>query len=289
MELREHLVELRQRLVRSIGFLFIGAIIAYNFFTPLYTMLHKPLQVEMERQNALRTKPTPQNGNVLVIPPPTGDSKKDYQALSDAIQWVHAHPNTAPMLANTFKGFQDPFMVRIRLSVIFGFILATPFIIRELALFILPALTPQERRPLRMLVPLSVTLLAMGVFTAYRTMFFAIPFFLSYLADYPPPNNLLQDPNDYVLFLVKAMAAFGLAFQLPVVLMALSFLGLVTSKGLIKQWRWGFVLGAAGGLFTPANDLVSMGMLSIPLVVLYFLSIFLVRMVERMKANPKPT
>ena len=59
-------------------------------------------------------------------------------------------------------------------------------------------------------------------------MFFAMRWFLSYLDDFPQPAVLMQDPNDYILFFVKMMAAFGLAFQLPVVLMGMAFVGLVS-------------------------------------------------------------
>src|SRR5262249_21129474 len=148
-------------------------------------------------------------------------------------------------------------------------------------------LTPQERRPLRLLAPVSVLLLAFGVAVAYVTMFYAMRWFLSYLDDFPQPAVLMQDPNDYILFFVKMMAAFGVAFQLPVVLMGGAYVGLVTSKGLIKHWRWGVVVAALGGVFTPSNDLFSMALMSIPLLILYGGSIFLVMLIERIKAKDK--
>jgi sec-independent protein translocase protein TatC len=293
MELVEHLAELRTHIVRSLWYIVLGAFIAYQFFTPLYGLLHRPLEQEMKRQNEIRSRPEnrPVNASapdVFLIPPYTGDPKKDHENMAKAIEWVYRNPSTAPIMANTFRRFSDPFMVRLQLSIIFGLILALPLVMRELAMFILPAMTPQERRPLRILVPVSVFLLIFGVTVAYRTLFFAIPWFMTYLNDFPPPNNLLQDPNDYILFFMKMMAAFGIAFQLPVVMMILAFLGLVTSKGLLQRWRWGVVIGAAGGLFIPTNDLISMGMISVPLMILYFVSILLVRIVEKMKKTPHP-
>jgi len=171
--------------------------------------------------------------------------------------------------------------------VIIGFILVTPLIIKEIALFILPALTPQERKPLRLLMPVSFFCLALGLVIAYVTLFYAMGWFLSYLDDFPSGATLLQDPGEYVLFFVKMMAAFGFAFQLPVVLMAGAFIGVITSAGLWKHWRWGVVIAVLGGIFTPSNDIISMALMSIPLLLLYFGSIYLVKMIEHMKAKNK--
>jgi sec-independent protein translocase protein TatC len=288
MELTEHLGELRSRILRSIMYLVVGAIVAYQFFAPLYGLLYRPLEKEIKRQNALNIRAADQA--VFVVPralhdPPT---KADFDALANAVEWIHEHPAAIPLMSIVFHNFHEPFMVRLKISIVYGFILVLPFVIRELALFILPALTPQERKPLRLLLPISLCLLAFGVAVAYITMFYAMHWFLSYLADFPQPAVLMQDPNDYILFFVKMMAAFGLAFQLPVVLMGGAYLGLITSKGLMKHWRWGVVIAALGGLFTPSNDLFSMALMSIPLLILYAGSIFLVRIVERIRAKQKP-
>ncbi len=286
MELTEHLGELRSRLIRSFLLLMVGAVVAYQFFAPLYGLLYRPLNKEMKRLNQERAA-RGYGDDVFVAPvaqhnPP---DKADYDKLGQSVQWIYDHPRALPQLGMVFRNFHEPFMVRLKISIVYGFILVLPLVIRELFAFITPALTPEERRPLRLLIPISAFLLACGIAVAYFTMFFAMRWFLSYLDDFPPPANLLQDPNDYVLFFVKMMAAFGLAFQLPVVLMGGAFVGIVTSKGLIKHWRWGVVVAALGGLLTPSNDIISMALMSIPLLLLYAGSIVLVRFVERSKAK----
>ncbi len=288
MELTEHLGELRTHLIRSLVFLLLGAILAYQFFSPLYGLLYRPLEKEMKKQNAARIhKAQPE---VLILPHAASDppSKADFDNLAKSVEWVYDHPVATPLMSIVFRNFHEPFMVRFKISIIYGFILVMPFVVREFVLFVLPALTPQERRPLRLLTPISVLLLIFGVAVAYYTMFFAMHWFLSYLDDFPQPAVLMQDPNDYIVFFVKMIAAFGLAFQLPVVLMGGAFIGLITSKGLIKNWRWGVIIAALGGLITPSNDLFSMALMSIPLLLLYAASIFLVRIVERMKAKSLP-
>lgn len=288
MELTGHLSELRSRIIRSLLYLVLGAIIAYQFFAPLYGFLYRPLEKEMQRQNTIKAHPL--SGNVLIIPHATSDppSKKDYDALANAVDWIYQHPAAIPVMSIVFRNFHEPFMVQLKISIICGFILVLPLVVWELAAFITPALTPEERRPLRLLTPVSVVLLIFGVTVAYFTMFFAMRWFLTYLDNYPQPAVLMQDPNDYILFFVKMMAAFGIAFQLPVVLMFGAFVGLITSKGLAKHWRWGVVIAALGGVFTPSNDLFSMVLMAVPLLLLYIASIFLVRIVERMRAKPKP-
>ena len=297
MELTEHLGELRTRLIRCVWILLISATIAYQFFTPLYAFLYRPLnnqltainskriglQLKKQHTDAVHTTGDPLD-NIVIHEPPT---KRDLEQVVEAIRYVRQHPIVTPIVGDTFKNFYEPFTVRLQLSMIFGFIMSTPFIIRELALFILPALTPDERRPLRLLMPVSVFLLLAGITVAYVTMFYAMAWFLSYLDDFNQTTTLMQNPSDYIMFFVKMMAAFGFAFQLPVVLMAGAFVGIVTSEGLKKQWRWGVVIAVLGGLFTPSNDVISMALMSIPLLILYFGSIYLVRIVEHMKSRDR--
>lgn len=287
MELTEHLGELRTRIMRSILYLVLGAVLAYQFFPFLYGMLYEPLKREMSRQNVTRAHSG--KDNALVIPHATHDppSRDDFEALAKTVRWIYDHPGTAPIMSIVFRNFHEPFTVRLKISIIYGFVLVVPLVLWEILQFVIPALTAEERRPLRLLMPISVFLLICGIAVAYCTMFFAMRWFLSYLDDFPQPAVLMQDPNDYILFFVKMMAAFGIAFQLPVVLMGGAFLGLVTSSGILKHWRWGIVIAALGGLFTPSNDMFSILLMAIPLILLYFGSYLLVRIVERMKQNAK--
>jgi len=299
MELTEHLGELRTHIIKSIWYLILGAVIAYQFFGPLYGFLYRPLEKEMYRLNEVRIRkqveqqalkaPEKLRHDILTIPHATHDppTMEEFNRLADALAWIREHPAATPLMSTIFRSFYEPFMVQLKISMIVGLLLVLPLVMWEFTKFILPALTPQERKPLRMLVPLSALLLAFGVVIAYVTMFYAMGWFLSYLDNFPQPAILMQDPADYVLFLLKMMAAFGIAFQLPVVLMGLAYAGLVTSKGLIKQWRWGVVISVLGGVFTPANDPMSWALMVFPLLGLYFGSYFLVRYVEKIKAKAK--
>jgi sec-independent protein translocase protein TatC len=296
MELTEHLGELRTHIIRSLWYLVIGAVVCYNLFAPLYGSMYRPLQQELKKRDQAMAKKHTQIGgqlksatgdDILILPkalhdPPT---REEFQQLINAVAWVHEHPSSTPYTSIVFRNFYEPFTVKVTIGVIFGLILTSPLVVREFALFLLPALTPAERKPLRALVPLSIFLLLCGIAVAYATMFYAMGWFLSYLGDFPAGAVLMQDPNDYIMFFVKMTAAFGIAFQLPVVLMGGAFMGLITSKGLIKNWRWGVLVAFLGGLFTPANDPMSWALMCGPLLLLYFGSILLVKMVENSRAK----
>ncbi len=302
MELTEHLRELRTRIMRSLLYLVLGAILAYLNFKPIYGFLERPLNDTIARANRERIErdiaksklPGAATRDVVafVLPSPVAPGEtvtpEKFNELVRAVDWLRHHPVSTPILGSVFKNFPEMFLVQLEVSILIGFILAIPLVIWELAQFVTPALTAQERRPMRVLIPISVFLMVCGVTVAYLTLFFAMSWFVGFLDVFSQDAALLQDPNDYVMFFIKMMAAFAIAFQLPVVLMAGGYLGLISSKGLAKNWRWGIVLAALGGLLTPSNDLPSMALMAIPLFLLYFGSIFMVRMVERWKAKENP-
>jgi sec-independent protein translocase protein TatC len=206
--------------------------------------------------------------------------------ITDALNQVKAHASTdqRPYAGSfVFHSFFEPFFLRLQLSLIGGIIVAAPFILLEIYGFVLPALTPVERRSVSLIAPFSVALFLAGGSLAFFIMPTAVHWFLLYLTDFPNAI-LLQDPQAYILFLVKMILAFGLVFQLPVLMMGLGRLGIIRSAMLVKYWRY-IVVGitVAAMIITPSNDPFSMIVMAVPLVILFFASIGLVRMVE-----PKP-
>lgn len=287
MALTEHLGELRTRLMRSITYIIVGAILAYQIFPYIYGFLYKPLNVGIERWNKEHGKIV--NAGIAVIKHADHDpvAKIEYDQLVDAHNKLIENPPSRASSGITFRDFFAPFMTHFSMSLIFGLILAIPWVTWEMFQFVVPALTKEERKPFRLLIPTSAVLLTMGVTLGYNTMFYAMHWFLSYMDEYPQPAILQQDPNTYVLFFMKLIAVFGIVFQLPIVLMSLSFLGLVTSKGIIKGWRWGIILSAVGAVCVPSNDYITMTLISSSILFLYFISFFFVRYVEYIKKRPK--
>jgi sec-independent protein translocase protein TatC len=243
-ELTEHLGELRTRIIRACLYLFVGIAVMYVFSGRLYAILAAPILTTIAHLG------------------------KDHAS------------NGLPVGGFVVTNFTDPFFIKLQIATVGGLILAAPFIILELWGFIAPALTPQEKRGVHFVAPLSVLLFILGVGCAHLILPMAIRWFLSYLAGIPGAV-LFQNPLTYVVFVVKIMLVFGLMFQLPVVLMFLGKVGIITSALMIKYWRH-----IAVGLFTgamvvaPSNDPGTMLALAIPLTLLFFASIGLVKLVE---------
>lgn len=180
-----------------------------------------------------------------------------------------------------FGHFMEPFFVVLQISIVAGLIIASPLIILEMWGFIRPALTRRERRPLRWVVPLSVTLFCAGVLLAYWIAQFAMSFFLEFVPMFPEAV-LYQGPKTYVLFMLKLMGVFGLVFQMPVVLMFLAWAGLLRSDAMKRSWRHAIVgIAFLGLMITPTNDAFTMLMMVVPVFGLYLGSIGLVRIIER--------
>ncbi|GBC91912.1 Sec-independent protein translocase protein TatC [bacterium HR15] len=175
-----------------------------------------------------------------------------------------------------FTHATEPFFLKFKLSLILGLLLVVPLIMREVWGFIAPGLTRQERRAVMFVAPFSAFLFFFGAACGYFILPKAFDFFLSYLKDYPDAV-LYQNPAQYVTFVVKMMLAFGLGFQMPVVLMFLAQVGLATPESMWRYWRHAIVIiGFLAALLTPSGDAFSMLAVALPMVFLYFLSILLV-------------
>lgn len=194
---------------------------------------------------------------------------------------------TRPMMGVLLKrdtkflitGFPEAFMIRVQISVVAGIILTAPLITLEMWGFVAPGLTRPERRALKWIGPLSIVLFLGGVVLCYLILPNAFRWFASFVpegADLRP--GLLQS----ILFAVKMLLAFGIVFELPIVLMLLGKVGVVSSRFLLQNWRVAMVgVAALAAVATPSNDALTMLFMAVPVALLYFLSIGLVRIVER--------
>jgi sec-independent protein translocase protein TatC len=182
-----------------------------------------------------------------------------------------------------FSTFSEPFFVVLKISIISGLIIVSPFVLFEVWGFIAPALTKDEKKPLRYLAPLATVLFFLGVTLAYWVSRFAIGWFVGYV-NWFPHAQLLQDPEMFVMFMLKMMGIFGLVFELPILLMFLAWIGLLNSSSMKKSWRMAIVIiSVVGVIITPSNDLFTMVVMIVPVMLLYVGSIGLVRIIERNK------
>jgi len=211
---------------------------------------------------------------------------------------VQAVKNTIPKgsdFKEIFHNIPEMFMLKLKLSFMIGVILAFPFLVLQLWGFIVPALKPKEQAPLKKLAPASVILFLLGVVFAWLILPSCIHWFATYLEEFPG-TSLYQDAGSMVFLVLKLLAAFGVAFQLPLIVYILGELELLSAETLIKYWRQSataiFVIAM---IVTPSQDPMTMLMMAIPLVILFMGSVYVVKFSQARKkkrrakiANPDP-
>lgn len=180
-----------------------------------------------------------------------------------------------------FSNFADAFFLRLKLSFVIGLIASAPLILWELWGFVRPGLKRQERLAVRALAPVSVALFLGGVVFAFFILKPAFRWFVSYIEDFQGAA-LYQQPGAFAVFILKMVLAFGVGFQMPVVVWFLAKVELLSSESLLKNWRIAVVLITAVSAFlTPSGDFFSLAMMAAPLVVLYFAGILAAKVTER--------
>ena len=176
-------------------------------------------------------------------------------------------------------------MLMMYASMIIGAIAAAPLWLAEIVHFINPALTARERRVAMLLIPGAIVLFLGGAAFCYAIspLFFAFLFSFNQSLGVAPEVAMIP----YLRFFVLCMVVFGLSFELPLVLLFLVYLGLLSAKALVARWRGAMVIIVViAAIATPTTDPVTMTLMALPMVLLYFLSIFLARYVERARETP---
>lgn len=172
------------------------------------------------------------------------------------------------------------FFVSLKVAGYSGILIASPFILYQIILFVLPGLTRRERRVIGPIVLGSSVLFFIGLFFAYIALIpAALNFFISY------GENVVEQMwsiDRYFEFVLLLLFSTGLAFQVPVVQFLLALLGIVDSKVMLKGWRY-ILLGAAilGAVLTPSTDPITQSLLGGAVLSLYFGGIGLVKLSGR--------
>jgi len=192
-----------------------------------------------------------------------------------------------PEQAYTITTFSpaEPFVVSFKIWLVAGLILASPLLIWQFWAFVAPAFTASERRAFYPVVLASTALFLGGIALAY---FVVLPqglgFLLTFGAGY---FNVQNRASDYFTFIALFVLAFGVVFELPVVLVLLAKVGVIDDRLLRKNRRYAaLALAVAAAVITPSQDAFSMLAMFVPLYVLYEVSIVLARLVQA-KREPR--
>lgn len=245
MPLMEHLIELKTRLTISIAALFVAFLFCYYFANDIYEFLVRPLAQVLHDMG----------GNRRLI----------------------------------FTALHEAFFTYVKVSFFAALFLAFPVIATQFWKFLAPGLYKNEKSALAPYLVLSPILFFMGGALVYYFIFpLAWKFFLSFETmggDGTLPIQLEAKVNEYLSLVMKLIFAFGLSFQLPLVLTLLARVGLATSRGLAAKRKYAVVVTfVAAAIMTPP-DIISQVGLAIPILVLYEISIISVRSVERKRGD----
>ena len=188
-----------------------------------------------------------------------------------------------------FTALQEVFFTYVKVALFAALFLAFPFIAIQLWKFIAPGLYKNEKRAFLPFLILTPILFLAGASLVYYVIFpLAWKFFVSFETpsiDGSLPIQLDAKVNEYLSLVMKLIFAFGISFQLPLLLTLMARVGMATSKGLAEKRKYAIVVAfIAAAVLTPP-DPISQISLAIPIILLYEASIIAVRMVERRRAR----
>ncbi len=303
LSLVDHLEELRTRLIVSVAVLAVAFGICLWQNHALLEIINKPLQTETKKQVAngagtigqtvitqqglLKTAKDMQTLVHALSAPGSGLSahtRAQVQPLSAALKAdVSKIPRVPQGIAPVTIGIAEPFTTTITVTLYFALIVSLPVILFELYGFILPALDPHERRVALPLLSAVPFLFAAGVaFGYYVVLPAAVHFFANFNSD---QFNVLVQASPYYGFAATILLAMGMVFQVPVVILGATRLGLVTPKQLRRGRPFAFAGCAAVAAFLP-GDVITLLLETVPLYLLYEVSILIAALVGRATRAP---
>jgi sec-independent protein translocase protein TatC len=169
----------------------------------------------------------------------------------------------------------------ITFGIYIGVVLAAPFVLYQVWLFIAPGLYKHERRAVTSFIAASLFLFLAGISFGY---FIMLPYMLNFLIGFQGPFRPLISINEYFDFILIVLLGLGIIFELPVLIFFLALFGIVTPKFLWKNLRYAIlIIAVVAAIVTPTPDATTMLVFMAPMVALYFLGIGVAALVVRNK------
>lgn len=174
----------------------------------------------------------------------------------------------------------DPFFMTLKVGIITGLILVSPIIVYQIWAFLSPALRPEEKRAIVPALYFGLVLFAGGVTMAYYVVLpVTLGFLLGFQSETLEPAITV---TAHLSFVVRLLLAFGLVFELPIVILVLAVLGVVTPQFLAEKRRYAIAaIAIISSVITPGDVITVTIMMMVPLIALYEVGIVLARMVYR--------
>jgi sec-independent protein translocase protein TatC len=269
--LLEHLIELRQRLITCAVALCAGFILCFVFSQQIYFLLLRPFEVAAR----------------LLAAQKAAGSHGSFDLLMTLLG-LKAAPQATQHLNLVFTAPLEFFFTKVKLAGFGAVVVSFPVLAWQLYRFVAPGLYKRERRAFLPFLIASPVLFTMGAALVYFVM---LPFVLWFSLNQQVVGSgaisveMLPKVSDYLSLVTTLLLAFGLCFQLPVVLSLLGMAGLVTASLLRSGWRYAVVgVFAVAAVVTPP-DPISMLSLALPICLLYAVSIWCVQVIEWRRAK----
>lgn len=240
MPLVEHLRELRRRLVIAVLSIFVGTVVGWFLFEPIFELLKAPY--------------------VDGIAPLLRDKGVDVRLVLSG-------------------GIGTAFSFRLKLALVLGLILASPIWLGQIWGFILPALHRNERRWVFLLTGTGVPLFLAGVYVGYLVLPKGIEVLIGFV---PDSVEMLTTLGDYLNFVLRTLLVFGVAAEIPLVVIMLNRLGIVSAKRLRSARPWTVIgIFVFAAIATPSTDPLTMLFLAGPMTLLYLLAEIVASLTDR--------
>jgi sec-independent protein translocase protein TatC len=178
--------------------------------------------------------------------------------------------NTGRTAELNYAGLTDAFDVKLQIAFTIGLVVSSPIWLYQIWAYIVPALKRSEKRYAFGFLGAALPLFLAGCATGW----YVFPHTVQLLASFAPEqDSSIFQTKDYVDFVLKLVVAIGIGFVLPVFLVLLNFIGILSARSILKGWRISVLLITLfAAIATPSADVVTMFLLAIPMVVLYFLA-----------------
>lgn len=291
----EHLDELRSRLIICLLVLGVAFVGCFVFNHTLISLLNRALPKTPQHGLAALQKQTAKERRGLdsveralgQLAQSTDLSAQDRASFALAQKGIQQTARSLPSSYPTQEkpitiGVGEPFMTTLAVAAYFALLFALPVLIYQIYAFVLPALSPDEKRvalPVMMAAPL---LFLLGVLFAYL---FVLPPAVHFLQGYNSNEfQILVGAGTYYKFEIFTMLGIGVAFQMPLGLLGLHAVGAVNGTTLTRHWRYAVVGIAVIAAAMPGADPVTTALETAPLVVLYLASIVLLKLADRRAA-----
>lgn len=239
MPLREHLAELRRRVIIAVVAIALGSVAGWYLYDFVWAQLSQPLEDIAEERG------------------------------------VQAQIN--------ISGVATAFNLQVKLAIYMGFVIASPVWLYEIWAFIMPGLTRKERRTSMAFVGAAVPLFLGGITVAWLVL----PNAVKLLTEFSPDDaSNIINAEDYLTFATRLMLAFGVAFVVPLLLVALNLVGMLSGATLAKHWRISvFVVFLFTAIASPSPDVGSMLAMAFPMIGLYLLTVGFCILNDRRRAR----